>query len=248
MSNTRDMTSPSLRHAILIAASTAAYSGVTHADPVRFDNDGSFTWETLERGQGTDNSILDITRPANDQPGYGSGPNGLDNGTQVAIFGRHYDYYGGAWDSKGWLFLRGDLSAGVYTAYKYADPYLKGDMVFNFTQGREIGFNDEPWLNLHTDALFHTAYCDAGCHYLTWFPRRQPGYVGLKLSIDGETHFGWIGVVRGGRDGIELDAFAWGYETTPDTAIAAGAVPVPGTLAALAFGAGALGRRSRARA
>lgn len=46
---------------------------------------------------------------------------------------------------------------------------------------------------------------------------------------------------------VELDAFAWGYETDPDVPIAAG-IPEPGTLAALALGAAAaLAGRRRVR-
>lgn len=53
-------------------------------------------------------------------------------------------------------------------------------------------------------------------------------YIGVKIDISGSTHYGWIGVYMTG--GV-LDAFAWGYETSPNTAILAGAgtlQPVPG--------------------
>ena len=55
------------------------------------------------------------------------------------------------------------------------------------------------------------------------------------MADDG-VHYGWVAVER--DYGIWLDAFAWGYETEAGTPIQAGAVPAPGTLAALVFGGG----------
>jgi hypothetical protein len=66
--------------------------------------------------------------------------------------------------------------------------------------------------------------------------------MGVRFNdVDGY-HYGWISVVR---NGLDLDAFAWGYETEPGVPIIAG-IPAPGTLAALAFGA-VVTRRARKR-
>ncbi len=73
-------------------------------------------------------------------------------------------------------------------------------------------------------------------------PEGQPSYIGMRFDPGDGWHYGWVGGVR---DGLYFEAFAWGYETTPGVAIPAGA-PEPGTLALLAFGAGALLRRRRA--
>jgi len=80
-------------------------------------------------------------------------------------------------------------------------------------------------------------------------PPGAPGYIGVKIpDLDGGAgfHYGWIGVIRnGGAPGAEgLQAFAWGYETDIGVPINAGA-PEPGTLALLAFGAGAAATRRR---
>ena len=72
-------------------------------------------------------------------------------------------------------------------------------------------------------------------------PEGQQTYLGLSFDLGDGDRYGWIGVVR---DGHQLDAFAWGYETEPGVAIAAG-VPEPGTLALLAFGAAGLAFRRR---
>jgi hypothetical protein len=70
-----------------------------------------------------------------------------------------------------------------------------------------------------------------------------PGYLAVSFDPGDGVHYGWIGVVR---DGVHLDAFAWGYETEVGVPIAAGAgIPAPGSLALLALGA--LARRRRRR-
>jgi hypothetical protein len=74
------------------------------------------------------------------------------------------------------------------------------------------------------------------------FPSGVARYMGVRFNdVDGY-HYGWISVVR---NGLDLDAFAWGYETEPGVPIIAG-IPAPGTLAALAFGA-VVTRRARKR-
>jgi len=74
-------------------------------------------------------------------------------------------------------------------------------------------------------------------------PEGVETYLGVHFNGP-DWQYGWIGVVR---TGLELDAFAWGYETEVGVPIAAGA-PEPGTLATLAVGAAALLGRHRRRA
>ncbi len=70
-------------------------------------------------------------------------------------------------------------------------------------------------------------------------------YLGFRVRIEGELHFGWIGLVRNPmglpRPVIGAPAsgevmitwiFAWGYETEPDTPIVAGDAPCPADVAA----------------
>ena len=70
-----------------------------------------------------------------------------------------------------------------------------------------------------------------------------PGqYLGVQFSFSGQTHYGWVGVEVNGSTGTIRD---YAYESSPDTAIAAGVIPEPSTLALLAAGAGAVGLRRR---
>ena len=87
-------------------------------------------------------------------------------------------------------------------------------------------------------------YIEAGNPPASLLPEGVATYLGVRFDPGDGLHYGWIGVTR---TGLELDAFAWGYETDPGVPIAAGAVPEPGTLALLAFGAGAAATRRRRR-
>ncbi|MEM8671958.1 MAG: PEP-CTERM sorting domain-containing protein [Planctomycetota bacterium] len=85
-----------------------------------------------------------------------------------------------------------------------------------------------------------------------WAPG-DSGFVGLQLSINGQTHYGWAGLELGSRIGDHtLTSFA--YETDPDTPIIAGAgasiagvgaVPEPSTLLVMGMSFGLLALRRR---
>jgi hypothetical protein len=93
--------------------------------------------------------------------------------------------------------------------------------------------------SLSWSSLGYTAYTGYG----SYLPEGTPTYLGVRFDLGGGNQFGWIGVVR---DGFQLDAFAWGYETEVGVAIAAGAgIPAPGGLALIALGALGITRRRR---
>jgi len=69
-------------------------------------------------------------------------------------------------------------------------------------------------------------------------------YLGVRFNGP-DWHYGWIAMIR---EGVELDALGWGYETEPGVPIGVGVpFPEPGTLAMLALGAGAVAARRRRR-
>lgn len=72
-------------------------------------------------------------------------------------------------------------------------------------------------------------------------------YVGVKFDIGGATHYGWVRMDIDSTSPMHGTVYSYAYESTPDTAIAAGAMPVPEptSLALLAAGAGSLALRRR---
>jgi len=53
-------------------------------------------------------------------------------------------------------------------------------------------------------------------------------YAGVDFSADGQRHFGWLHIHNYGINAGEI--LDWAYETAPDTAILAGAVPEPAAI------------------
>ena len=80
-------------------------------------------------------------------------------------------------------------------------------------------------------------------------------FIGVRTLIDGNTHYGWIGVIitdefndgsNPANDRLTGTITGYAYESTPNLGIVAGAIPAPGAAALLAIGAmGMGGRRSR---
>ena len=62
---------------------------------------------------------------------------------------------------------------------------------------------------------------------------QRSGYIGIEMTLAGSTHYGWVHVNNQAPNGDALGIGgyldAWAYETVPNTPIAAGAVPEPGT-------------------
>lgn len=78
----------------------------------------------------------------------------------------------------------------------------------------------------------------------------EAGILGFEFTktADSSVHYGWMRIIVGpsGEDGTVVD---WAYENSPDTAIAAGAVPEPSMTAmlAVAFLGGTMRIRRRVR-
>lgn len=69
-------------------------------------------------------------------------------------------------------------------------------------------------------------------------------YIGVKFRLNdnefGDLHYGWVGIDITNQADLTGVVTGYAYETTPDTAITAGAVPEPSGLALLALGAAGL--------
>jgi hypothetical protein len=90
----------------------------------------------------------------------------------------------------------------------------------------------------------------ASTDYGQFLPPNSRGFLGLQFTnVDG-TFFGYIEVQVNRAAGVGLPGFQFlsaAWENTPDTPITAGAIPEPGTLALLAFGAAGVAAVQRRR-
>ena len=118
----------------------------------------------------------------------------------------------------------GAESINISGAGTFLSPHSAGDWIPSGDVFRNV-----PNIARHIYGTFHTL-----------LPEGVQTYLGVRFAeIYPLFNYGWIGGVR---TGYEFEPFAWGYETEVGVPIPAGA-PEPGTLALLAFGALALGRR-----
>lgn len=72
----------------------------------------------------------------------------------------------------------------------------------------------------------------------------RTGFIGVEFPQNGELHYGWINIT-GAADGTSVTINDWAFESEPNVAIAAGAIPEPSSLALLASGGVLAFRRKR---
>lgn len=222
---------PSGKDCLAMAAAIAAGS-VVYAGPVRYDNDANYSWFY---------SVLDLTKSSADQS-Y----NGALNGSSFYM-DYFSDFYPAFSYQHSYLSGSGGEIWNSGFSNRYAAPNDAGDLI-------GPGLNDGAWSQSSTFEFAFTScsyyYYNGNYYYdcTSGFrgllpPDGSPTYVGARLTIDNQLHYGWIGVENHGGF---IDVFAWGYETEPGVPIVAG-VPTPGALGVLAIGAaGALSRKRRA--
>ncbi len=73
--------------------------------------------------------------------------------------------------------------------------------------------------------LMCTAYLFLDYYFGSWMSSATNRYLGVRFSLKGKTHFGWVRLNttwREGKGGIKALITGYAYETQPDTAIAAG--------------------------
>ena len=74
------------------------------------------------------------------------------------------------------------------------------------------------------------------------FVGKTSGYIGFNLANNGNNYYGWMYISSPSGGGLDGDAGTygevvnWAYQSSPNTAILAGAVPEPSTFALLALG------------
>ncbi|PCI09187.1 hypothetical protein COB72_06930 [bacterium] len=211
----------------LIAAATAIAMATTAlGEAVRYENTDNWSW---------DFSLLDITLASDAQPTGGVGD---VSGTSI-----YMDYFSDFYPAFSYSHsYTSGAGAEIFNSgfsNRYAAPLLLGQEVGPGMIGGEFNANstiDFVWSSYD----YYTGEADSGSRGI--LPSGEDVYLGVRLNIAGESHYGWIGV---NRSGTFLNVTAWGYETEAGVGIGAG-VPAPGALSLLAVGAvGALKRKKR---
>jgi len=226
---TKSQNTHTLRTDELIAAAAAITAATTAlGEAVRYENTTNFDWTftTLDLTQSSENQI------------YGSAGDATGSSIYLDYFGDFYPAfsYQHTYTSGGGAEI---FNSGFNN--RYASP-----LAFNEQIGPAMGggaFSQSSTIDFVWSSYdYYTGDSDSGNRGL--LPANEDTYLGVRLILAGESHFGWIGVNRNG--GAFVDVFAWGYETEAGVAIGAG-VPTPGALGVLAVGAvGALKRKKRA--
>lgn len=110
-----------------------------------------------------------------------------------------------------------------------------GGLVSNLAAGTEIGPLSGVYSNSGPDGLTGV---DGGVPTGNFQVSDGPGFIGVQFPIGGLVHYGYVGYEGTGVENDDTGrVFALAYENVPLTAITAGAVPEPSSLALLAAGA-----------
>lgn len=206
---------------LALCMSAASAAPVVHLNPAPGEPD-HFDWAVDEEVW----VFLDLTKPASEQTPSVVAPGSVGQ-RMFSDFGPRYSLdteqsgnwiqSGGSWVSAAWAFEFGDTIPAPI---------------------------DTPGVDFPPDWSLGALVSAPAGGIDGNFTAGAQQYVGLQLILDGIVHHGWVGVES---DGLALHAFAWGYETTPDTPIAAGAgIPVPSAVGVLGVaGVASLRRRKR---
>lgn len=133
----------------------------------------------------------------------------------------------------------------------YAGPFF-ANYANNLPGGADIGSQTfSPGQGVYGQTILGSVYYYGGLNYYGQFAGAGSaviqGYVGLMFSNALGSHNAWIEVRVSTNGGVEFLSAGWNDapKSEPSGGIAAGEVPAPGTLAAMALGAVAFSRRSR---
>lgn len=223
--------------AVASIAMLASCAGRAIGDIVYFDNSAAqFAWdESYYLGGFHHGTSLDITLPPT-QSGEAT-PYSLQSYSEVFFTSGQLVTTSLTPDAPNVSIARGPHtlvnSPGPYSGFvdpavAYSAQALIGPTVPNGSWGVDA---DVDWRSLTLDISL------IGGH----------AFVGVLLQLPDGTHYGFIDLVDNGYNhNPSFTPIGWGWETTPDVPIPAGAVPVPASLVCLAATAMCVRRRRRA--
>lgn len=207
---------PVSRSAEFVAAAAAIAAGTSsYADVVRYDNlppgSGYFDWPF---------AVLDITLPAEDQPGtLGAPTTSYQNyfGDFYPTFSYQHTYQSGGGMR---IFSQGfnDRYAAPLDAGTMIGPDLANDGTFTAAATFEFAFTACDIYYVGYPCYCYYYDCEDGTRGL--IPEGVETYLGVRFTQTGGDRFGWVKIIR---QGAYVEALAWGFETEPGVPIAAGA-------------------------
>ena len=210
---------------VAIAGGTQAYG-----EPIKFENPPGpchFNWQST--GSTFVFGTLDVTKDYLSQPDPafpGASSYSTEFVARTITAGYCYDAYYAPVDCRDTTVFAGReyVALPSYPYYTYLNSQLEleyQDATCQYVMAEKTGTNVPSYYNFIFS--FGTAYNNTMspygtiCSALNDSPVKN--YLGIAMELADGTHYGWIGVYL--NDGM-LDAFAWGYETTPNTPILAG--------------------------
>ena len=185
-----------VRTAALAGAAALAAGTSAYAEPVRFDNPADGEVGHFHWPAPINGSWLDVTLDAASQPGMASGDSSF----------RHLIY--------------DEPSYGFGTVDTPVDE--PNDVVVDQSSGYSVlvGLDSGQIIDNAVGVWNPTGYATYVYAGLAAFAEGVSKYLGVRFDAGSGYQYGWIGVTRNGN---ELEAFAWGYETEPGVPICAGA-------------------------
>jgi hypothetical protein len=108
-------------------------------------------------------------------------------------------------------------------------PSELGALIYAFNQGAPISSSLDPvlvwWGSGGNSPPTIVAASNIGS--IGYFQGNTDAYAGMRLDVAGNLYYGWIHIQNFGANWGQISD--WAYETSPNTSIAAGAVPEPET-------------------
>lgn len=136
------------------------------------------------------------------------------------------------------LELNGSVNASVIVNSNGPAQLAQGETIGSSRSFQTVHKNEQI-----LGSAYWFSYYFAYSGFIGNWANNQPGYLGLKFNINGQTHYGWAELqLRGEAQGpavqrIDATLLGYAYEVSPDTPIQAGARRVEGdSLQALARG------------
>ena len=135
-----------------------------------------------------------------------------------------------SWTDAGFYMREGTRILG----YNYG---LSGDLFAssNLGESHEIGIDGQVWDTGGYHSIVNMIVSHGSIPSDPSYPNQY--YIGLEITMDNQPHYGWLSIQAPDNPDNRALVSGWAYESTPNTAILAGAIPEPSSVGLFAIGA-----------